>query len=238
MQQVANARQVLKSITGICDDVSIEHRIDILAQLEKFTRRTKAELLSSTAEASDGEQNSKSYQISDGVNNEHGSQVLPFANWGTVVHLRTTQTPLSKVLTVERLNNVMKQFRDQLVGLGEVQTVYDTSVVTYQWTLASATELANHITMEMLEAMPHSLRCDIQPLERSRKSSDQVLDEWAKKAADNTPPLIASLFHHLANVRKHRSFHDSHFCLLAKHWHQYKLTQVYDEVEKSTRQGR
>lgn len=230
MQQVADAQQVLKSITGICDDVSIEHRIDILAQLERFTRRTKAELLSSRAEASEGEQNSEDYQISDIANNEHGSQALPFANWGTIVHLRTVNGPLSKELTVERLNNIMRLFRDQLVGLGKVQTVHETSVVTYQWTLASATELANHISSTMFGGMADGLRCDIDPLERSRKSSNQELDEWAKEAAENTPPLIASLFHHVANVRKHRSYHDSHFCLLAKHWHQYKLTKVYDEL--------
>lgn len=217
-------------VTGIYDDAPVEQHKELLAQFESFTRRAKGKLARSRSKAPDGERSAKRLKTTNRESDERDGRALPSVNWGTVVCLGLVMAPLSNELTAERLNDIMRQFRDQLVELGEVETMCGTMIGRYQWMPADATDLANHIFVEMLGGMCYCLRSSVGRTGPTIKLSDYAMEF---QFLNNMPPLVATFFNHLGNVRdSFKSFKNMAFWHLGRDWHQYKLFQTYEELKR------
>ena len=162
-------------------------------------------------------------------------QGLFYGHWkGAVIRLDRVRTSFAKELTVAQLNDIMIQFRDELVELGEVEITKGKKVTTYRWTKGRATVLANHIFVGMLGGIKDRILFgDDLPGSELSKAYSMWLKNWAKEAAaDNSlPPLISTLFQGIAKTMQFETQADVPCASMVWQWHQHKLSELYEELK-------
>ena len=113
-------------------------------------------------------------EILSGLTGRHPESSRASVDGGTSVALQPRLdrliTPFSRDISTDRLEDIMGQFRDRLVALGEFPITRGKKASTSSWSPARATALANHVFTDMIGG----LKGRLQPIINSYSNVDHM----------------------------------------------------------------
>jgi hypothetical protein len=220
--------QIFNIIKGVVNNVPMEQRVAVLTAINDFMRRAETEMSPDKAaqaedgnraekrckiekdidirvQKRDGERDEKEREVDDEINEvSEGEEQFSKETWlrhtrGTVTYLLEVTQPLSRELTAERLNKRMKIFRDELVIFQGNYISDGTRTGVYLWTRGNATNLANHVFVDMLVGISSRIVCassanNDATVHTSLDREGTVVLANSAAAESSIPPTLAALY--------------------------------------------